>query len=302
MNSVLVCAVLFAPAAEPKSETPPAPVKEVVDKYLKAAEAKDAKAMTELAGTPWLDRDRKVVKDRDGLGKAVERVASQLPKTDEKRKVETFPYKKFRDQIKDKDERKLLDEVVGEDGWLVLVEDEGDLLSLRTVLVRVTDGKAAVVGGPLKENQITRRNVIPDEVERLFDKADGFELYSLNPDRQFDKDGKLVEPKDGFHGWRVLGKTEVKVGDRKKLVDALRLGAEDNFGLAAGCFIPRHGVRLTGGKKTVDLVICFQCLSVQVFEEGKATKGFLMTHEPQPAFDALLKAAGVELPKAAKKE
>jgi hypothetical protein len=87
--------------------------------------------------------------------------------------------------------------------------------------------------------------------------------------------------------------------DRKRLADALRLGAEDNFGMAAGCFIPRHGLHLVGGGKTVDLVICFQCLQVQVFENGKETKGFLTSHDPQPEFDAILKAAGVKLPKPA---
>jgi hypothetical protein len=299
-TATLLSALLLASAAEPKPETPPEAVKETLDKYLKAAEARDVKSMTALAGTPWLDRDRKVVTDCDGLGKAVERVAQQLPRAKEKRKVETFSYKKWRDGIEDKDERKVLDEVLGEDGWLVLIDDDGDLFSLRTVLVRVTGGKAVVVGGPLKENQITRRNRIPDVVERQLDKADGFELYSLEPGQQLDKDGKVIEPKDGFHGYRVLGKTEVKLDDRKKLADALRLGVEDNSGAVAGCFIPRHGVRLTDDKKTVELVICFQCLSVQVFVDGKKSDGFLVTHEPQAAFDAVLKAAGVKLPKPAK--
>jgi hypothetical protein len=300
MTPAILSALLLTAAADPKPE-PPAAVKEVLDKYLKAADAKDVKAMTALAGAPWLDLDRKVVGERDALGKAVERVAGQLPKDAGRRKVEALPYKKLRDQVKDEAERKLMDEVLGADGWLVVVEEDGYPLSVRTVLVRVAGGKAVVAGGPLKENQITRRNRIPEAAEKLLDKADGFEVYSLDPDRVFDKDGKLVEPKDGFHGWRVLGKTEVKAaGDRKKLADALRLGAEDNFGMAAACFIPRHGVRLTADKQTVDLVICFQCLSVQVYIDGKKAEGFLVTSDPQSAFDAVLKAAGVKLPKAAK--
>jgi hypothetical protein len=292
----------LAAADEPKSETPPAPVKEVLDKYLKAAAAKDVVAMTALAGVPWLDRDRKLVRDRTDLGKAVERVAAQLPKDEGMRKVETFPYKKMRERLKDEAERKLLDGVLGADGWLVLVEEDGYPLSMRTVLIRVTDGKAAVVGGPLKENQITQRNRIPDVVLKLFAKADSFELYSLDPERKPGAQEKPVEGKDGFHGWKVLGKIALNdEARRKKLADALRQGAEDNFGMVAGCFIPRHGLRLKGEGKTVDLVICFQCLQVNVFVDGKQDKGFLTTGEPQKEFDAALRVAGIALPKPAPK-
>jgi hypothetical protein len=99
----------------------------------------------------------------------------------------------------------------------------------------------------------------------------------------------------------VLGKTEIEdEAKRKRLADALRLGAEDNFGMAANCFIPRHGIRLKGSGKAVDLVICFECLSVQVFVDDKQQKGFLTSGEPQAVFDTMLKAAGVKLPKPSK--
>src|SRR5262249_43121519 len=190
-------------------------------------------------------------------------------------------------------------EMLGEDGWMVSLEEAGFPLSMRILLIRVKDGNAAVVAGPLKVNQLTPKNRIPEVAERLLDKAETFELYSLNPDRRA---AQNVEARDGFHGWRVLGKTEVKgEAERKRLTDALRLGAEDNFGMAAACFNPRHGLRLKGGDRTVDLVICFECLQVQVFVDGAGEKGFLTTGEPQKDFDAALKAAGVRLPKPAKK-
>jgi hypothetical protein len=296
-----MAALLLTGDDEPKPEPPPAIVKEVLDKYLKAITAKDLKAMTALADVPWLDRDRRVIRDRTSLGKALELVAGQLPKDQGQRKVESFPYKKLRDRVKDEAELKVLDKVLGDDGWMISVEEDGYPLSERTILVRVTDGKAAVVAGPLKQNQITPHNRIPEAVERLLAKAELFELYSLDPERKKDKQGNLVPVKVGFHDWEVLGKTEVKgEAERKRLADALRLGAEDNFGMVAACFIPRHGIRLKGGGKTVDLVICFQCFSVQVFVDGKKKEGFLTTGEPQEAFDAMLKSAGVKLPKPAK--
>lgn len=292
-TAVLLSATLFASAEDPKPETPPAAVKTVLDKYLKAVAAKDLKAMTALADVPWLDRDRHIVRDQTKLGQALQRVAAQLPKDQGKRKVEAFLYKKLRDRIKDEAERKLFGEILGDDGWLISVEEEGYPLSERTILIRMKNDKAAVVGGPLKQNQITHQNRIPTVVERLLDKAETFEVYSLDPGQKMDK--------EGFHGWKVLGKTEIKdEAKRKRLGDALRVAAEDNFGMVAACFIPRHGIRLKGGGKTVDLVICFQCLSVQVFVDDKQEKGFLTTGEPQAAFDTILKAAGIKLPKPAK--
>lgn len=299
-TTALITALLLAPAAEPKPDEAPAPVKKVVDAYLKAVAAKDLDAMADLAGLPWLDRDRTPVRDRAKLRPALERVASQLPKSEGERKLETAPYKQFRDSIKDEAVRKLLDEILGDDGWLVSVLEDGYPLSERYLLVRVKGGKATVVAGPLKPNQLTPQNRMPDVVERLLDRADTFELYSLDPDERRAR-GKAAPPKDTFHDWAVLGKTKVtSKADRKRLADALRLGVEDNFGMAAGCFIPRHGIRLKDGDRTVDLVICFECLSVQVFEDGKAKPGFLTTGGPQPTFDAVLKAAGVKLPKPAK--
>jgi hypothetical protein len=297
-----MAALVFAPAEDLKPEVPPALVQGVLDKYLKAVAAKDLKAMASLADVPWLDRDRRVVRDRTGLDRALERVAAQLPRSKGKRNVESFPYKSIAGRFPDQAERKVLDEVLGDNGWLVSVEEEGYPLSERIVLIRVRGEKASVVAGPLKQNQLSPQNRIPEPVERLFDKAETFELYSLDPDEpRTDKDGKPAAVKDGFHGWKVLGKTEVKgAAERKRLADALRLGAEDNFGMAAACFIPRHGIRLTGDGKTVDLVICFQCLQVEVFVNGDSKKGFLTTDEPQKAFDAVLKAAGVKLPKPAK--
>jgi hypothetical protein len=184
----------------------------------------------------------------------------------------------MRDRVKDDAERKVFDEVLGDAGWVISVEEDGYPLSERTILVRIKNGKAAVVAGPLKQNQITPNNRIPETVERLLGKAKLFELYSLDPERKTDKGGKIVPVKDGFHDWEVLGKTEVKgEAERKRLADALRFAAEDNFGMVAACFIPRHGIRLKGDGKTVDLVICFECLSVEVFVNGERKEGFLTT-------------------------
>ena len=82
------------------------------------------------------------------------------------------------------------------------------------------------------------------------------------------------------------------------LVAALKKGVEDNDGAAAGCFRPRHGIRVTRDGKTAEFVVCFECLYVQVYLDGKAEKqGLRTTSSPQNAFNGVLKDAKVPLPK-----
>jgi hypothetical protein len=141
---------------------------------------------------------------------------------------------------------------------------------------------------------VSAPDTIPEAPRVALEKAGQIELYSLDPSRSDEK------PKDDFHGWKVLGKTTVKSADTlKTLVAALKKGVAENEGIVAGCFNPRHGIRVTHDGKTVDFVICFECYQVAVYVDGKREKGFLVTRSPQPAFDKVLKDVGVPLAKKA---
>jgi hypothetical protein len=138
---------------------------------------------------------------------------------------------------------------------------------------------------------VSAPDAIPEGPRGALEKAGQIELYSLDPDRGEEK------PKDGFHGWKVLGQTTVKNADTlKALVAAFKKGVAENDGIVAGCFNPRHGIRVTHDGKTFDFVICFECYQVEVYIDGKKVKGFLVTRSPQKAFDKVLKDAGVPLP------
>ena len=76
--------------------------------------------------------------------------------------------------------------------------------------------------------------------------------------------------------------------------------SDDSKGLVAGCFNPRHGIRATAGGKTVELVICYECLSMKVYVDGKAKRAVLTTSSPAIVFNQALKDAKVPLPKQAK--
>jgi hypothetical protein len=135
------------------------------------------------------------------------------------------------------------------------------------------------------------KNKIPDAAKAILEKADEFELYSLDPDRTKEK------PKDAFHGWKVLGKTAIKdKKDRERVLAAVFKGVADSDGSVAACFNPRHGIRAVKGETTVELVICFECLSLEIWQ-GEKRSTALTAHTPQPALDKVLKDAGVTLPK-----
>jgi hypothetical protein len=135
------------------------------------------------------------------------------------------------------------------------------------------------------------------DLKALFEKAEAIDLYSLDPGADMKEP---ADAKQGFHGWKVLGKTTIKEAKtRKKVVAVMYQGLEASDGTAAKCFNPRHGIRVTADGKTVDVVICFECLQMQ-FYVGQAMKTETTTDTPEKVFDEVLRDAGVPL--AAKKK
>lgn len=135
---------------------------------------------------------------------------------------------------------------------------------------------------------------IPEPALTALEKGDKFELFSLDPTRTTEK------PPNNFHGWEILGSTKVDKADvRKKLVAALKKAAAENDGVAAGCFNPRHGIRVVHEGKTIDVVICFECYSASVYADDGRKEGFLITESAQATFNKVLTDAKIKLPKAA---
>jgi hypothetical protein len=134
-------------------------------------------------------------------------------------------------------------------------------------------------------------NEIPKGAREAFEKTAEFDLYSLDPSQGRKKDG------DGnFHGWKVLGKTTLKGADAKTVRDAVEKGRRESNGLVAGCFNPRHGIRFTVDQKTYDIVLCYECLSADVYGGDHELGRFLTTAGPADALNKALRAAKVPLP------
>ncbi len=131
---------------------------------------------------------------------------------------------------------------------------------------------------------------LPAGVKAALDKADTLLVFSLDPIEPKEK------PKGHFHGWNVLGVTEVKKPEaRKALLAALHKGAAGGTA-AKKCFEPRHGLRAKVGDKTYDLVICYACGYMQVFTDDKQGDNVLTDNSSATALDKVLKDGKVPRP------
>ncbi len=269
---------------------------EAANQFVKAVKAKDVKEALKLAAVPWLDvGEEKPIKDEGELKTALKEKLDRLdPERVVAESIEVVSYAKVREQIKDEAQRKVFDEVLDKDkdDRIVLIAGaEG--LGGRFLLVQVRDGKARVVGGPYGVAYLSN-NRVPKAAKAALQEGDRVELFSLDPPRLEEK------PPDHFHGWRVLGKTLIKdAAVRKTLVGAFLQGVEDSDGAVAGCFNPRHGIRVAHKGRITDFVICFECLSVKVHTGDEKEGGFLIADSPQGAFNKILADAKVPLPKKA---
>lgn len=145
---------------------------------------------------------------------------------------------------------------------------------------------AAVVVAAAGGAWVWSRARLPRAVTAALECADAYELLSLNP--------TLSE--DEFYNHRVLGRMNVAdPATRATLTQALSDGARESDGSIMACFNPRHGIRATRGGRVTELVICFECKQVRVYQNGRRVSSFLTSPSPQRVFDEVLRAARVPL-------
>ena|SRR6267143_4083276 len=131
-------------------------------------------------------------------------------------------------------------------------------------------------------------NVIPPAAATILERADHFDLLSLDPHPQW-------EAAEGdFHRYKVLGTPIINDAEtHKKIVSAFKRAVAENQGMVAACFNPRHGIRVTRNEKQADFVICFECAQVQVF--GEVHDSFLIASSARGLFDSVIRSSGIHL-------
>jgi hypothetical protein len=119
-------------------------------------------------------------------------------------------------------------------------------------------------------------------------------LYSLQPTWFGENVAKNEE--EQFHGFKVLGKTEIKdAAVRRKIMTALSDAIARRPKVGAKCFEPRHGIRVASAGRTVEYVICFECSRYWQIESGRERQEELLNPDVAPTFNESLKAAGIPI-------
>ncbi len=133
-------------------------------------------------------------------------------------------------------------------------------------------------------------DTLPEVYRTTLEQADSFELFSLHPEPLSGniRRGRSKDPLPfigHFHDYEILADISVReVEDRKSLISAFYQSIEENDGMAADCFNPRHGIRVTQAGKSVDFLICFECYQFKAFN-GKEKVGGLLMDSAAPVFN-----------------
>ncbi len=133
---------------------------------------------------------------------------------------------------------------------------------------------------------------LPAEAVAALKSGTKFILFSLDPPIVGAPEAPELKPEENHHGFKILGSVElVDAPSRASAIAAITNAVRNYNGNAAGCFEPRHSLRvITAAGVTYDFVACFECAGLQIYrgEEGLAGTG--MTGSQKPLDDILTKA------------
>jgi hypothetical protein len=153
---------------------------------------------------------------------------------------------------------------------------------------------------------VTFRNSVEDKlpltVIRALREPDSFEILALDPMAREERGAadKPIPPDKDFHGFEILGHAPLNdAAARSELVELVLQGIQESDGTVAACFIPRHGIRAVKEGKVLDLVICYECLQVEIHfaeltEEG-GRLGVLTSLSVEPEVTRIYHSAGLRI-------
>lgn len=114
-------------------------------------------------------------------------------------------------------------------------------------------------------------------------------LFSLEPD--------LAKPSAAkFHGYPILGSTMLSDPERRIILERFVAGIDVHPTIAAACFLPRHGLRVKSHGHTLDFLICFQCIQVEIYRDNERVSWWGTNNAAQQVFNEVLARHHVKLP------
>ena len=123
--------------------------------------------------------------------------------------------------------------------------------------------------------------------------ATSLELVAVDPD--WPTEESRADPST-LHGYGVRGRATITDRDlRLELLTALADGARENDGMVAACFNPRHAILAELDGKTCELIICFECLTFQVWDGTERVEVVDLSETPRATFDRIYTAEGLTI-------
>jgi hypothetical protein len=118
------------------------------------------------------------------------------------------------------------------------------------------------------------RNPLPPAAQTALAALPGAELVSLEPTADDDAPGPRLE------GYHVLGAMRLTSRDARTAASAIREAVSSWNGAVAACFEPRHAIRARAGPHSYELLICYACQQMEVYEDGKLVGSAGVTGSP----------------------
>lgn len=99
-----------------------------------------------------------------------------------------------------------------------------------------------------------------------------------------------------FHGFKTLGRAAIAdAAEQRRLVELVYQGVGESNDSVASCFNPRHGISAEKGGRSVDLLICYECLSLKVFSASEKGETILTARAVEKEISALFAARGLKI-------
>ncbi|MHC4379954.1 MAG: hypothetical protein ACYSU1_02550 [Planctomycetota bacterium] len=128
--------------------------------------------------------------------------------------------------------------------------------------------------------------------EILF-QAPTWEIVAIDPD--WPTEESRADPTT-LHGYTVRGRADLPERSlRLELLESLADGARENDGMVAACFNPRHAIRAEFEGKVCEIIICFECLTFQVWDGSERVETVDLSETPRTTFDRIYRNAGLSI-------
>jgi hypothetical protein len=122
-----------------------------------------------------------------------------------------------------------------------------------------------------------------------------FEIVALDP---FIIDyGKITgDERDHMYGYQVIGRATIDdIELRREITRLVESGMSAEDIDVDACFNPRHGIRADLDGHTIEVVICYQCRSLQIYEDGQFKSGHSTSDTPSTEMNAIWERAGCQV-------